>query len=144
MRALGLLRPPPQDLRTSIGLLLLRLFAGAAMMIHGWGKIRNPFGWAPEALPIPAFFQGLAALAEFGGGLAWILGLLTPVASFGMACTMAVAAGVHLVKFQHPLFATSSSGSAEPAATLLVVSLLLLLTGPGRFSADRVVFREKT
>jgi len=43
---------------------------------------------------VPGFLQGLAALSEFGGGLALIAGLLTPLAAFGIACTMVVAVGL--------------------------------------------------
>ncbi len=87
----SLLVPASLSARPSAGLLLLRLLCGAAFMAHGFGKIKSPFGWAGPDSSIPGVFQALAALSEFGGGLAWVLGLLTPLASFGLACTMAVA-----------------------------------------------------
>ena len=31
---------------------------------------------------VPGALQALAAVAEFGGGLCWVLGALTPLASF--------------------------------------------------------------
>src|SRR6266852_3850938 len=83
----------------AVGLLILRLVTGAAFMFHGWYKIRyrGPFRWMPPEAAIPGFMQGLAVIAEFGGGLALILGLLTPLAALGIACTMIVALGkVHL------------------------------------------------
>src|SRR5438876_1563329 len=86
--------------RGAIGLLLVRLVTGAAFMFHGWYKIQSPggpFGWMGAEAPVPGFLQGLAVLAEFGGGLALIVGLLTPLAAFGIACTMVVAlAMVHI------------------------------------------------
>jgi putative oxidoreductase len=134
-------QPPPQTLRASVGLLALRLFCGYAFMAHGWGKIQKPFDWmGPDT---PGFLQALAALSEFGGGLAWILGLLTPLASFGLACTMSVAAWFHLGKLGQGLIAKDASGSAEPAVVYLCVALVLLLAGPGRFSLDALIFREK-
>jgi putative oxidoreductase len=136
-------RPPSQTVRASAGLLVLRLFCGYAFMTHGWGKIQKPFSWMGPDATIPGFFQALAALSEFGGGLAWILGLLTPLASFGLACTMAVAAYTHLVVMKQGLVATGPGGSAEPAATYFCVAMALMLAGPGRFSADAFVFREK-
>ena len=66
----------------AVGLLVLRLVAGSALMLHGWPKIQNPFGWMPPQSPVPGILQALAALSEFGGGLALILGLLTPIAAF--------------------------------------------------------------
>jgi len=54
-------------------------------------------GWMGPEAPIPAFLQALAALAEFGGGMALIVGLLTRLASLGIATNMIVALGmVHL------------------------------------------------
>ena len=127
MRLASFLRPKSQSLLTAVGLLLLRVVAGAYFISHGWGKIQHPFSWG-ASMGIPPLFQGLAALAEFGGGIAWILGLLTPLASLGLACTMAVA---------------FSMSKAELAAVYFCVAVLLLLAGPGRFSADAYVFREK-
>ena len=143
MNALGLLVPPAQTLRASVGLLVLRLFCGYAFMVHGWGKIQHPFSWMGPDAGTPGIFQALAAISEFGGGLAWILGLLTPVASAGLLCTMAVAVQVHVVKFGQGLVATSDKGSAEPAAVYFCIALLLMLAGPGRFSADAKLFRGK-
>jgi putative oxidoreductase len=142
----SLLIPPPQSARTSAGLLLLRLFAGAAFMVHGWGKIQHPFTWMPaeSGASIPGVFQGLAALAEFGGGLAWILGLLTPLASLGLVCTMAVAAWFHLAVAHDALFSSKKGPGAEPAAVYFCVAVLLLLAGPGQFSVDRILFKPKT
>lgn len=139
----ALLTPPAVPVRVSAGLLVLRLFAGYAFMVHGWGKIQKPFSWMPEGagVSIPGVFQALAALAEFGGGLAWILGLLMPVASFGLACTMAVAVFMHAGLWKQPLIAQGPGPNAEPAAVYFCIAVLLFLAGPGRFSADHVVFK---
>jgi putative oxidoreductase len=144
MKIAAAFRPPPQTLRASLGLLILRGFCGYAFMVHGWGKIQHPFFWMGPGASTPGVFQALAAVSEFGGGLAWILGLLTPLASFGLLCTMAVAAWTHLVKYGQTLIAQGPGGSAEPAAVYFCVAALLLLAGPGRFSADARLFREKT
>ncbi len=134
-------KPLAQPTAASVGLLLLRLFAGVAFMVHGWGKIQNPMDWMGPGAPVPGFLQLLAAVAEFGGGLAWILGLLTPLASLGIAITMAVAAMVHLAVLKDPIFpAGPGTGSAEPALGYLFIALVLLTVGPGKFSADRKIF----
>ena len=127
----------------SAALLILRLFVGYAFIVHGWGKIQSPMSWMPEMSPVPGILQALAAIAEFGGGIALILGLLTRLAAFGLTCTMAVATYMHLVAFGDSLIATKSGSSAEPAATYLVISILLLALGAGKFSIDRKIFGEK-
>ena len=118
-------------------LLLIRLVAGLAFVFHGWGKIQNPFGWmGPDAFA-PGLFQGLAALSEFGGGIAWMIGLLTPLASLGIGCTMAVAVGMHVLTGD-PF--VGRGGSYELAAVYLCLSILLIASGPGRFSLDANLF----
>jgi len=137
------LKPLRQSARVSAGLLLLRLVAGAAFLYHGYGKIQNPFGWMGPDAGFPGIFQALAAVSEFGGGLAWMLGLLTPLASCGLACTMAVAVWMHAAVLHDPFVALQGGRSYELASVYLCVTVLLLLAGPGRFSVDRVAFGEK-
>ena len=135
------LAPPSASPRVSSGLLALRLVAGLAFMFHGYGKIQAPFSWMGPDATVPAFLQALAALSEFGGGLAWMLGLLTPLASFGLACTMAFATYTHAVLKGDPFVATGpGGGSFEPALVYLSAAVLFLLAGPGRYSLDQVLF----
>jgi putative oxidoreductase len=109
-------------------------------MLHGWGKIQDPFGWmGPDAFA-PGVLQALAALAEFGGGLAWILGLLTPLASLGIACTMGVAFSLHAIVRGDPFVSMTGGPSSELAAVYFTIALLLIALGPGRVSLDRMLF----
>jgi putative oxidoreductase len=134
------LSPQRLGTRASAGLLVMRVVAGLAFMFHGWGKTQNPFGWMGENATVPGFLQMLAAVAEFGGGLAWILGLLTPLASFGLACTMAVATYTHAIVLKDPFVAKGPGGSYELAAVYFCFAVLLLLAGPGRYSLDQLLF----
>lgn len=137
MRPIDLLFPEPIRGRAAVGLLLLRLYAGLALMQHGKGKIANPFHWMDGAPSHPpGFLQALAALSEFGGGLALVLGLLTPVACFGIACTMAFAAYMHISRGD-PF--VGRGASFEPALGYLVTAVLLALAGPGAYSLDAVI-----
>ncbi len=124
-------------------LLLLRFVAGLAFMLHGWGKIQHPFTWMGPDSFAPAFFQGLAALSEFGGGLAWVLGLLTPLASLGVLSTMAVATWFHAIKLGDPFVSPTGEPAFELAALYLCIALLLIAAGPGKMSVDRVLFGKK-
>jgi putative oxidoreductase len=137
-----LFKPLRLSARASAGLLILRLVAGLAFMFHGYGKIQNPFGWMGPNADVPGVFQALAAVSEFGGGIAWMLGLLTPLASFGLTCTMTVAVWMHATVLHDPFVSLQGGRSYELAGVYLCVSVLLLLAGPGRFSVDRVVFGE--
>ena len=116
--------------RVSLGLLILRLVFGIAFILHGWGKIQAPMSWMGPDAPVPGFLQFLAAFAEFGGGIAMILGALTPLASLGLICTMVVAVFVHVGK------GDGFVGGFEPALVYLCISILFLLAGPGRYSVD--------
>lgn len=133
---------PAHTQKVDIALLLLRLVVGIAFVLHGFGKVQNPFGWAQGA-PIPAFLQGLATLAEFGGGIALILGLLTPLAALGIVITMTVATCMHAFVMHDPFVNMTGGSSFEPALNYLVVNLLIMLAGPGRFSLDRKIFGVK-
>lgn len=126
---------------TSTALLLLRVVAGAAFLIHGWPKIQAPFQWMGAEAPVPGFLQLLAAISEFVGGGAWILGLLTPLFSFGIACTMAVAVYFHAGIKGDPF--VGHQGSYELALVYFSIAILLLCGGPGKFSADRKIFGAK-
>ena len=135
-------QPSSQTNAGSIALLCLRLVAGIGMMMHGWGKIQTPMSWMGPDSPIPGILQFLAAFSEFGGGIAWILGLVTPLASLGMLFTMAFATFFHAVVQGDP-FVSKGGASYEMAALYLMISLVLMLVGPGKISADKIAFGEK-
>lgn len=120
--------------RTAIGLLAIRLVFGLGIALHGWGKIQQPFTWMGPDAPVPGFLQALAALSEFGGGIALILGLLTPLALLGLAITMIVA--ITTVHANDPFVARGGGRSFELAALYLTVSVGILLAGPGKYSLD--------
>lgn len=126
----------------SAALLLLRLVAGLAFIFHGWGKIQSPMGWMGPEAPVPGIFQALAAISEFGGGICWILGLLTPIASAGILCTMVVAVSMHKFVMGDP-FVSMGGSSYELAAAYLCIAVVLLAMGPGKFSADTKIFGNR-
>jgi putative oxidoreductase len=126
----------------AVALLFLRLVAGTAFVIHGWPKIQHPMSWMPPEAPIPGWLQLLAAVSEFGGGIAWILGALIPLFSLGLLCTMAFATFAVHVRMGHPFVSDGATHgpSYEQALSYLAIAVVLLLVGPGRLSVDAVLF----
>lgn len=122
------------DKRLSFSLLLVRVVFGVAMAIHGWPKFQNLTTWMGPDAPVPAILVALAAIAEFLGGIAIALGALTSLSSFGMACTMLVAAAFHISKGDP--WIGKGGPSWELAGIYFVLSVLFLLVGPGKFSVD--------
>jgi putative oxidoreductase len=124
----------------AVGLLLLRLVMGTAFILHGWPKIQNPFGWMNAmGSSTPPLLQALAALAEFGGGIALIIGALTPIAALGTASTMLGA--LFLVHFpKGDPFVAPGQSSYELPLLYLVLTVALMTLGPGRLSVDYCLF----
>jgi len=131
-----------QPTAASTGLLFVRIVMGVAFILHGWGKIQAPFSWMPNST-IPGIFLFLAALSEFGGGIALLLGALTSLASIGLAFTMAVAVYFHAVVFGDP-FVSQGGGSYELGMLYFALSIMFFLIGPGKFSVDKYLFGEKS
>jgi putative oxidoreductase len=128
----------------ALALLLIRLVMGLAFVLHGWPKIQNPMGWmnAMGGSSVPSFLQALAAVAEFGGGIALILGLLTPIAAFGLVCQMLGALFLVHLPQGHP-FVSQGGPSYELALIYLVMSIMLIALGPGKWSLDARLFGRR-
>lgn len=119
----------------SLGLLVLRVAVGVAFIIHSWSKIKNPTGWMGAEPPFPGILLAVAAYSEFVGGIALILGLLTPIASLALIGTMIGAIQYHTGKEIPDPFV----GGYELAVAYLAASICVLLTGPGQYSVDAVL-----
>jgi len=77
----------------------------------------------------------LAGGAEFFGGLALVIGLLTRPAALVTAFTMLVA--IFSVHISNGLF--MSNNGYEYALTLLVATLALMIQGGGHLSVDKML-----
>ncbi len=120
--------------------LIGRLVLGAIMLAHGWGKViphgsLYSFAHFVSHLGLPYWLGYVAAFTEFFGGIALILGLLTPFFALAVAIEMAVA--ILKVHLRHGL--TGPQGFELPLS-LLAIALFLLADGPGYLALDRAVF----
>lgn len=118
-----------------LGLLMLRVWAGASMAIlHGWvkltnfsafsGKFADPFGLGST----PSL--ALVVFAELVCAIFIVLGLFTRLAALILGFTMAVAFKVgHGMKL-------SGDGNGEVAFLFLGACVALLVAGPGKLSID--------
>ncbi|MCB9771025.1 MAG: DoxX family protein [Candidatus Omnitrophica bacterium] len=136
------LQPAAHSFLPSLALLVLRLIVGVAFFQHGLGKIQDPMGWMGPTSSVPPLFQCLAAISEFGGGIALVLGLLTPLFSLGIACTMAVAVHLHAIVMKNPFVDLGGGTAYELPLVFFGVALVFLTLGPGRFSLDALIFRS--
>lgn len=122
----------------SLGLLILRLVVGVAFVLHGWPKIQKPTSWMGDA--IPGIFQLASALAEFGGGIALIVGVLTPLVTLALAINMAVALMIAHFPKDQPFVGGGPGGSFELPLVYFALMLALFTTGPGRYSLDAMLW----
>ncbi len=122
-----------------VALLLLRVVSGAAFVLHGWPKIQHAFTWMGADSPVPGALQGLAAFAEFAGGLALLAGLMTRLAAFGIWCVMTYAVFIHMAKGDSFV---GHGSSYELAAVYWVIMVALALRGPGLFSLDGFIAKK--
>ncbi len=124
-----------------LALTLLRISTGIIMAAHGWDKLQNLNATVEQfgAMGIPKAGVYLAIAGELGGGLGLIVGLLTPVAAFGVFCTMAVA--ILHVHLKNGLFA--KDGGFEYPLTLAMVALYFIMRGAGPVSLDALFCRKK-
>lgn len=121
---------------TDLGLLVLRVSAGVALALaHGKGKFppsqRFIDGVANMGFPLPEVFAWAAAGAELLGGLLLAIGLLTRPSAILIACTMATAFFVR--------HANDPFGDKEKAFLFLVIAVLFVLAGAGRYSIDAML-----
>jgi putative oxidoreductase len=130
-----------------LGLLLIRIGIAAVGVFHGGQKV---FGWwgggsvakfaegLSDKVPLPMASAWAAALSEFAGGILIGLGLFSRVAAFFFGFTMLVAWGMA----HNFSFLKANNGSDFPFV-LMMVAAGLILTGPGKFSINALIFGPK-
>lgn len=119
--------------------LLLRLGLGSIFMIHGYPKLKNGGKGAGQwlhGMGIPYGFGLFAGVVEFFGGLALLIGLLTPIVAVLFALWMLSTTWLSVAKMKKKFV-----GGYELDVLLLILALALAVTGGGIFSLDHLLLR---
>ncbi len=130
-----------KKMNADAGLLILRLFTGLFMAFgHGIGKMPPSNGMIEGVgnmgFPVPHLFAWMAGLSEFVGGILIALGIFTRPAALFWICTMATAAFVR--------HAADPFGTKEKALLYLTIGVCLLLTGGGKYSLEKLIFKNRS
>ena len=129
---------------TDLGLTVLRVITGTIFVAHGAQKLfvygfdGVAGGFANMGIPFPTIVGPMVGLLEFFGGLALITGLLTRLASSGLAINMLGA--FLLVHLPAGFFLPNGY---EFVMLLAASAVTLALTGAGRYSIDALIARRR-
>lgn len=123
----------------NLGMLALRLAFGFQLVKVSFEYATQPATKMPEFAaylqslgflfpPLPGAY--LSTYTEFVGGILWLLGFQTRLASVLLIINFSVALGMAHLNIN------DSYQNTMPSLNLLAVGIFLLLNGPGRYSID--------
>lgn len=121
----------------SFAIALLRVLAGVALVMHSFPKLDNPTGWMPGDA-FPGWALAFAAYGELIGGTLLALGLVTPIAALLVAGVMGGAVYHHIQK------GDGFVGGYELALCYGLIAVAVLVSGPGKLSADALLFAKSS
>lgn len=121
-------------------LLIMRLACSLPFIYHGAAILFGAFGGPgphnfAAFMKMPVIVGYLVGLAQFAGGIAILLGALLRV---GAACIIIVMAGAIVLVHFHNGY-DIGHGGMEYALTEFLLSLGLLLAGPGKYSLASIL-----
>jgi putative oxidoreductase len=144
---LTLLRPArTTPVLGDVALLIARIAIGFVLLAHGWQKYSEytidgtTAAFADMGVPAAGAAALFATVVEVVGGVALILGLLTPVAAALNIVNLLGA--LVLVHASNGVFV--DGGGYELVLVLIAGLLLVLALGAGRFSVDELLARRTT
>ncbi len=123
------------------GLAIVRLIVGIFLIYHGTQAfvtedMKGYAQWLTDLhVPMPALMPYIGKAAEFLGGLCLALGLFTRIASIVLVLnftfiTFVMGHGKIFTENQHPFL-------------FVLVSMIFLFIGPGRWSLDHRIFNKE-
>lgn len=125
---------------TNFGLFIARVAYALPVLYHGSAILFGKFGGpGPQGfaayLHIPLSVAYLVGLAQFGGGLAILTGVLFRIGAAGVIVVMVGA--INLVHLPHGY--NIANNGMEFALTVLLLALALQFTGPGSYSLQGIL-----
>ncbi|HKW62133.1 MAG TPA: DoxX family protein [Candidatus Acidoferrum sp.] len=131
---------PASSSSPNFALLIFRIAGSLPVLYHGGGILFGAFGGPrPQGFAdyqhISLMYAYLVGLAQFAGGLAILLGLFQRI---GSICVIVVMIGA-IYRVHLPNGFDIGKGGMEFALTVLLISLGLLISGPGAFSLGRIL-----
>ena len=124
-------------------LLFIRLYWGWQLAQSGWGKLHHLSNvgeyFATLGLPMPAQIAVFIACVEFFGGIFLALGLASRITGLVLTVNLTMA---YVIGDREALFSFFSDPDKFIAAApfaFLVASLIVLIFGAGKISADRAI-----
>ncbi|HEX7847650.1 MAG TPA: DoxX family protein [Chitinophagaceae bacterium] len=122
------------------GSVILRVMAGLTIFKYGLeifsaDKMNGYADWLTDLkFPLPAFMAYAGKICELAGGIFLAIGLFTRISAVALVITTFVIAFV----MGEPEFL-----AADGVVLLMLIFLHFLLTGPGKWSLDHVLFKPK-
>lgn len=128
-----------QSLNTDVAALLLRLIFGGLFVYHGYPKLTSFNEMLPQFPDIIGIGAKLSLIlvifAEFFCGLLVIVGFLTRLAVIPIFITMVVAFFIAHGK--------DGFNVKELAFVFLILSLVIFVLGSGKYSMDKLIFKNR-
>lgn len=124
-------------------LLIVRLYWGWQLAQSGWGKLHHLSNVAEYfgtlGLPMPAQMAVFIACVEFFGGIFLALGLLSRSTGFVLTVNLIMAYVIADREALLSFFSDPDKFMAAAPFIFLMVSLIVLILGPGKISLDAAI-----
>jgi len=131
---------PTSSSSPNLALLILRFAGALPVLYHGSAILFGAYGGpGPQGFAayqhLPVIYGYLVGLAQFAGGLAILLSVFQRI---GAICLIIVMVGA-IYRVHLSLGYDVNKGGMEFALTVLLISLGLLISGPGAYSLSGIL-----
>ncbi len=130
--------------RFDTALVVLRSVVGATFFAHGAQKLFQfglpgvIDGFTKSGIPFPDVVGPLVTYLELAGGVALIVGILTRLVAFGLACDM-----IGAIMFVHMTNGFFLPNGVEFALVMFAACFALILVGAGGISFDAMFSQHR-